>query len=177
MDEVQVSQMAYACSHLRFKFQGVYAADTFPPLMKLNTFAIVNTSPRTHPGTHWVLLARNRASPTSIIFGDPLGYPLSKYNLIYRRITAHENRRHCPQQSVITIRCGPPGGRGASTPGVPLQPMTSSACGLYCLYMGHFAFNDKYIKTRCTDGQHQLTLLVVPYILPFDLHRFIKHMT
>ena len=42
---------------LMFNFDGVYAADNFPPNMPANSFVIVNTSPSLSPGSHWIVLA------------------------------------------------------------------------------------------------------------------------
>ena len=63
MDEDKIFKLTLQTGHLMFKFNGVYAADNFPLHMPTNSFAIVNASPASSPGSHWIVLAKRYAYP------------------------------------------------------------------------------------------------------------------
>lgn len=118
---------------------GVFAANNFP-VLKNNSFQIVNASRENNTGTHWLLFCKRN---NNVIFGDPLGLKLEFYRNIYQRAIQHYDKI----QEYIQV---------------PLQPMDSKACGLYCLYLAHEIFGINYPR--------------VTFIGENDLHRFVKHM-
>ena len=61
MDEDEFKLTLQSGVLLMFNFDGVYAADNFPPNMPANSFVIVNTSPSLSPGSHWIMLANRYA--------------------------------------------------------------------------------------------------------------------
>ena len=141
MDELQLAALANKCKLLKFKFMGVYAANIFPTL-KNNSFQIVNASSSTSIGTHWLLFCKRGGG--DIIFADPLGFKLDAYGIVYRRAIELYDNVH----ELLHVR---------------LQPLDSSACGLYCLYLAHEVFSRRYPT--------------VTYIGETDLHRFVQHMS
>ena len=120
---------------------GIYAADNFSSLVK-NSFQIVNASGSQSYGTHWTLLCMS--SEGKIIFADPLGFEVQIYQKIFRRcLTMYDTvNDYCTH---------------------PIQPLSSNACGLYCLYYAHAIFSSKKYP-------------YVVFISEVDLKRFVKHM-
>jgi hypothetical protein len=140
MDELQIAKLVKKCKLLKFKFMGVYAADNFPAI-KSNSFQIVNASSSTNSGSHWLLFC---GRGDEIIFADPLEFKMEDYRIIYRRaIKLYDNVRE-----LLHAR---------------LQPLDSSACGLYCLYLAHEVFSS---------GRYPN----ITFIGETDLYRFVKHM-
>ena len=68
MDEDQISLRIKKCRHLKFRSQGVYAADNYPLDLP------VNTSRSNSIGAHWVVLVKRYAYPL-FFFVDPLALP------------------------------------------------------------------------------------------------------
>lgn len=123
MDNYEILKLLDRCPKLKYKFVGVYAADTFPPLPP-NTFQIVNASKADHVGTHWILLCRKTSK--HLIFADPLGLPVDLYVDIYVRAA-----RFYPVISEYMIQQS-------------IQPISSVKCGLYCIYLAHAIFSNQY---------------------------------
>ena len=129
-------QVIQQCPHLKFKFQGVYAADNFPLKLPINSFVIVNTAKANEYGSHWVLLAKNSVDHT--LFSDPLGFHIRRYRSLQQRLSYMV-------EPIIQYS-------------FPLQPFTSNLCGLYCIYIAHVVFStsfpnmymvhENYIKKR-----------------------------
>ena len=67
MDEDKIFKLTLQSGHLMFKFNSVYGADNFPLHMPTNSSAILNESPASSPGSHWIVLAKRCA-----YFADPL---------------------------------------------------------------------------------------------------------
>lgn len=137
MDERDISELALKCKLLKYKFKGVFAADNFPILPK-NSFQVVNASPSTNIGTHWLLFCNKN---DVVIFADPLGLNISFYNRVYKRVVTQ-------YQKIIEL-----------LKNNPIQPLNSNACGLYCLYLAHCVFNKNYPKVLHIT-EHDLLLFV-----------------
>ena len=119
IDELELFIFINKCKHLKYRFQGVYAADNFPLNFKENCFIIVNSDTSNQLGTHWLLLCKKSGQ---VLFGDPLGLPLSYYpyicgHLSYTDIGVTEIMKN------------------------PLQKTDSNLCGLYCIYIAHYVFS------------------------------------
>ena len=121
MDEQQIFNIVSKCKHLKYKFSGIYAADNFPVDFSKNTFIIVNTSNSDSVGEHWILLAKQN-SDEAIYYADPFGFPTETYKNLYKRI------KYYACVNVMTHQ---------------LQSINSQFCGLYCIYIAHFIFNNK----------------------------------
>lgn len=110
------------CKHLKYKFAGVYSADTFPLTLDRNTFVVVNSDNSDEAGTHWLLYC-NRESEYS--FADPLGLPIHFYQKIFNRFVFTNFKF----KELINHQ---------------LQKPTSTLCGLYCIYIAHYVFSAYY---------------------------------
>ena len=140
MDEQQIFNIVSKCKHLKYKFSGIYAADNFPVDFSKNTFIIVNTSNSDSVGEHWILLAKQN-SDEAICYADPFGFPTETYKNLYKRI------KYYACVNVMTHQ---------------LQSINSELCGLYCIYIAHFIFNNKY--------NH------IPIVNDLEVFKFVKHM-
>lgn len=138
MDEITLAKLINNCVHLKYKFDGVYAANNFRPLQK-DSFQIVNTSPAHHTGTHWVVIARKKGK---MIFADPLGNSIQSYILIFTRCSRF-----------YTNICNF---------SYPIQPTYSNDCGIYCIFIAHVIFSNKFPAKL--------------YIGSYGLRQFITHM-
>ena len=83
MDETEVAFYARKCPNLKYKFNGVFAADNFPILARNNTFQVINADPASHAGSHWMVLCRR---DEQLVFADPLGRPINYYTTLYLRM-------------------------------------------------------------------------------------------
>ena len=150
MDEDQIHHQLKKCKHLKFKFRGVYAADNYPLNLQTNTFIIVNASRSNSIGTHWVVLAKRYAYPI-IYFADPLALPLTTYKDIFNRL------QQCKDLEIMMdimehrrdIRS-------------PLQSSDSQLCGLFCIYIVHYFYSEKFP--------------FIPDVNELELLAFVKHM-
>jgi hypothetical protein len=126
MDNYFIQNIINSCPVLKFKFAGVWSADNFPVLKK-QTFIVVNASQSIDRGTHWLLLAS--LDEDSVVFWDSLGHGIESYLEIYLRcVTQYSSVRH-----II----------------LPLQGQFSNLCGPYCIYMAHLIFENKDIDKLC----------------------------
>lgn len=142
MDEVDLQRLILKCKHLRHRFKGIYAADQIPIAIPNGSFIIVNTDNSDKPGSHWVLLCNVK---NLYMFADPLGMSVKSYESIYTRMQQNASKL----VSEVT--------------NVPIQPWNSGNCGLYCLYLAHFYFNNAKVSK-------------VPIISENQLLQFVKHM-
>lgn len=140
MDELQIQALINKSKLLKHRFMGVFAADNFPQLVK-NSFQIVNASGSHSYGSHWTLMCMPMDG--KVIFADPLGLELEIYQTIFRRCLTMYNAviNYCKH---------------------PIQPDSSNACGLYCIFYAHTIFSRRYPD--------------VLFIGEVDLNRFVKHM-
>ena len=150
MDGDKIFKLILQSGHLMFKFNGVYAADNFPLHMPTNSFAIVNASPASSPGSHWIVLAKRYAYPITY-FADPLALPLYSYKHISDRF------RQSTNDSIIVDLM-----EDRRDTNKPLQSADSQMCGLYCIYIAHCVLNDNFP--------------FIPDINETQLLSFIKHM-
>lgn len=139
MDEQQISDRIAMCKNLKFKFQGIFAADNFPLNMIPNTFCIVNaaTSDIYNDG-HWVLLCRKQHK---LIFADPLGLPIELYESIYKRMMKMFNTKHLIEEPLRNRA---------------IQSMYSDMCGLYCIYLAHYMLTPNFYTPFINDYQLSL---------------------
>ena len=122
IDEVGLWAIVNKCKHLKYKFAGVYSADTFPIILDRNTFVVVNSDNSNEDGTHWLLYC-NRED--EYCFGDPLGQSLHLYRKIFKRL----NLANFKIKELVEHQ---------------LQKPTSNLCGLYCVYIAHYVFSAYY---------------------------------
>ena len=69
-DKVSFWKLVRRCSHLKYKFGGVYAADNFPLSLENNSLVIVNSDIAASRLRHWILECKRNGD---YLFGDPLG--------------------------------------------------------------------------------------------------------
>ena len=115
-----------------FKFNGVYAANNFPLNMPTNSFAIVNSSPASSPGSHWIVLAK-KYDYSITYFADPLALPLYSYKHITDRF-----RQSTTDSMIVDLI------EDRRNSNKPLQSANSRMCGLYCIYIAHCVLNDNF---------------------------------
>lgn len=122
------------CQDLKYKFQGIFAADNFPLRTKSNTFCIVNaaTSDIYNDG-HWVLLCKKQ---NKLYFMNPLGLPMENYQDISKRMMKN--------QVIQPLR------------NKAIQNINSNLCGLYCIYLAHFMFTPTFYTPFINDYQLKL---------------------
>ena len=84
IDELQLATFIQKCKHLKYKFGGVYAADSFPLNLKVNTFIIVNSDKATQIGTHWLLLCNRNGK---YLCADPLRLNNTYYHQVCDRLS------------------------------------------------------------------------------------------
>ena len=132
MDEDQIFKLILQCKHLMFKFNGVYAADNFPLKMPTNSFTIVNASPASSTGSHWVVLAKRHEYP-KIYFSDPLALPIYSY-----KHRADRFQQSTTDSIIVDLM------KDRRDSKKPLQSENSQMCGLYCIYFAHYVLNDNF---------------------------------
>ena len=150
MDEDQSHLQVKKCKHLKFKFRGVFAADKYPLNLQTNTFIIVNASRSNSIGTHWVVLAKRYAYPI-IYFADPMALPLTTYKDIFNRLQQCKDLEI--MMDIMEHR------RDIQS---PLQSSDSQLCGLFCIYIVHYFYSEKFP--------------FIPDVNELELLAFVKHM-
>ena len=150
MDEDQIHLQVKKCKHLKFKFRGVYAADNYPLNLQINTFIIVNASRSNSIGTHWVVLAKRYAYPI-IYFADPLALPLTTYKDIFNRL------QQCTDLEIMMDIM-----EHRRDIQSPLISSDSQLCGLFCIYIVHYFYSEKFP--------------FIPDVNELELLAFVKHM-
>ena len=118
MVEYNLNPLIQRCLELKYKFRGVYAADTFPTNFTDKSFIIVKISTLASVGTHWIFLCRKNQK---FIFADPLGQTLSTYKHLQSRIASNFN----VNTEFELLR------------NQPIQKQNSILCGLFCIYVAH----------------------------------------
>ena len=149
MDKDQTYIQVQKCKHLKFKFRGVHAADNYPLKLPVNSFIIVNASRAESIGTHWVLLAKRYAYPV-LYFADPLALPLTAYKDIFSRLQQGTDLHM--MMDIMEHR------RDIQT---PLQSPDAQLCGLFCIYIAHYFYSNKFP--------------FVPDVNELQLLAFVKH--
>ena len=150
MDEDQIHLQVKKCKHLKFKFRGVYAADNYPLNLQTNTFIIVIASRSNSIGTHWVVLAKRYAYPI-IYFADPLALPLTTYKDIFNSL------QQCKDLEIMMDIM-----EHRRDIQFPLQSSDSQLCGLFCIYIVHYFYSEKFP--------------FIPDVNELELLAFVKHM-
>ena len=150
MDEDQIHLQVKKCKHNKFKSRGVYAADNYPQILPTNTFIIFNASRSSSIGNHWVVLAKRYAYPKTY-FADPLALPLTAYKDIFNRLQQSED---------LEIRMDNKEHRRDIQS--PLQSSDSQLCGLFCIYIIHYFYSEKFP--------------FISDIYELELLAFVKHM-
>ena len=150
MDEDQIHLQVKKCKHLKFKFRGVYAADNFPLNLQTNTIIIVNASRSNSIETHWVVIAKRYAYPI-IYFADPLALPLTTYKDIFNRLQQCKDLEI--MMDIMEHR------RDIQS---PLQSSDSQLCGLFCIYIVHCFYSEKFP--------------IIPDVNELELLAFVRHM-
>ena len=84
IEEVNLSKIVRMCSHLKYSFGVVYAADNFPLSVENNRFMIVNSDIAASRGKRWLLMCKRNGD---YLFRDPLGLPIHRYMDICDRIS------------------------------------------------------------------------------------------
>ena len=127
MDEDEINSLIQACKLLKYKFFGVFAADNFALKLPQNRFIIVNVSSSDSIGTHWTLLCRKNGN---YIFADPLGQKLTSYKCLNNRLASAA----LDIQNVYELLRNQ-----------PIQTQNSILCGLFCIYVAHYIYNNTEI--------------------------------
>ena len=121
MDDDQISLQIKKCKHLKFRFHGVYAADNYP-------LDLPNSI-----GTHCVVLAKRYAYPI-LFFADTLALPITTYKHFFSRLQMCRNMKMI--MDIIEHR------RDTQ---FPLQSSDSQLCGLFCIYIAHSFYSEKFL--------------------------------
>ena len=118
---------------------------------KENCFIIVNSDKSNQLGTHWLLLCKKSSQ---ILFGDPLGLPITYYPYICDRLFYTD-------LGVTEIIKS------------PLQKTDSNLCGLYCIYIAHYVFS-AYFPSIPYIAHYVFSAYFpsIPYISEQELLRF-----
>lgn len=122
MDNLALRQIIDRIHILKHKYLGSYPAN-FAPILKLNSFAIINTDLYGMDGTHWILIANKSGK---IFYADSMGLPLSRYPNI--RLPYH-------QVEQIVHR--------------KLQNM--ALCGMYCIYFAWSIYSGNQLEKYFND--------------------------
>ena len=113
----------------KYKFCGIFAADSFPTNLTDNSFIIVNISKSASIGTHWILFCQE--DQIKNLFADPLGQTLSSYKHLLSRIASNFNVNILYE----LLR------------NQPIQKQNSILCGLVCIYIAHIILSgQKLVK-------------------------------
>ena len=78
MDNTSLRQIIGRIPELKYRYIGSYPADCVPRLPTFS-FAIINTSPSSEAGEHWIMIARlNR----TYYYADSLARPITNYKFL-----------------------------------------------------------------------------------------------
>lgn len=133
MDKTTLENIISQIPALKYKYLGTFAADEIP-IIKENTFVIVNTDLRYQPGTHWIMLAKKKGK---ILFGDSLGRPLEYYKNI---------RLYGDRVTELVTR----------------KLQTVPLCGFYAIYFAWAVFSNVHINQYLND--FELILFINKYL-------------
>jgi hypothetical protein len=101
----------YFREHANF-YLGVFSADNYPKELNLFNFFIVNKDPSSEKGSHWMLVIRGKKN---IEFFDSCG---SSEEFV-KKFLKFNKKHYCDFNKS------------------PLQPITSEACGEFCIFFAH----------------------------------------
>ena len=124
MVEIQLQDLIQNYKHLKYKFLGVFAADSFPPNIPNKNFMIVNTSKSGFPGTHWIVICNRQKN---MYFADPLGLPLWQCTNLCKRL----NENFYQVTELMT--------------NFPKQDSNSTMCGSFCNYIAQLIYENNFI--------------------------------
>ena len=81
MDNTSLRQVIERIAELKYRYIGSFPADCVPRLPTFS-FAIINTSPSSEAGEHWIMIARlNR----TYYYADSLARPITKYEFLNKK--------------------------------------------------------------------------------------------
>ena len=81
MDNTSLRQIIERIPELKYRYIGSFPADCVPRLPTFS-FAIINTSPSSEDGEHWIMIARlNRI----YYYADSLARPIAKYKFLNKK--------------------------------------------------------------------------------------------
>ena len=153
VDNFTLGRLISKDPELSYRFLGCFAADSFPYDLSDETFFILNTAPRNSPGEHWLMVAKKQQT---IYFYDSFG---RKAELEFADIINKIRKSKCR----VFVQIYP--SRGFE------QPLTSSACSLYCLFVAHFLFKNNHNFPRWATEEDILQFAASNFNIK---HRLIK---
>ena len=134
MDEDEFNNFVQGCKLLKYKSHGVFAADNFLLQLSQNSFIIVYVSTSQSIGTHWIFICLKNGD---CIFADPLGQNLTSYKHLHNRLVSSAGNI----QTVYELLRNQ-----------PIQKPNSILCGLFCIYIAHYLFDEKeFVKMSDVD--------------------------
>ena len=81
MDNTSLRQIIERIPELKYRYIGSFPADCVPRLPTFS-FAIINTSPSSEAGEHWIMIARlNR----TYYYADSSARPITKYKFLNKK--------------------------------------------------------------------------------------------
>ena len=101
MDNISLRQIIERFPELTYRYIGSFPADSVPRLPTFS-FAIINTSPSTEAGEHWIMIARlNR----TYYYADSLARPITKYKFLDKNYKKYQKMIQQPVQKTDNL-CG-----------------------------------------------------------------------
>ena len=98
MDNTSLRDIIERIPELKFRYIGSFPADFVPNLPKF-TFAIINTSPSSEAGEHWIMIGRlNR----NYYYADSLAQSITHYKFLNKK---YQKMIHRPLQKMENL-CG-----------------------------------------------------------------------
>ena len=86
MDNTSLRQIIERILELKYRYIGSFPADCVPRLPTFS-FAIINTSPSSEAGEHWIMIARlNR----TYYYADSLARPITKYKFLKKKVSEND---------------------------------------------------------------------------------------
>ena len=154
VDNHQITVLVNKDPLLKFKFLGCFARDNFP-LPKDNQFLIVNTDVAESRGEHWLLIA---SKASKILLYDSFGRDFKTFfPTIFIKLKQHVTR--CEKELFQYIPNN-----------VFQQPLESTDCGIYCIFMAHIFYSTK----RSLHSSNDLIVSNFPlYATEHDVLRFL----
>ena len=81
MDNTSMRQIIERIPELKYRYNGSFPADCVPRLPTFS-FAIINTSPSSEAGEHWIMIARLKRT---YYYADSLARPITKYKFLNKK--------------------------------------------------------------------------------------------
>ena len=86
MDNTSLIQIIERIPEPKYRYIGSFPADCVPRLPTFS-FAIINTSPSSEGGEHWIMIARlNR----TYYYADSLARPITKYKFLNKKVSEND---------------------------------------------------------------------------------------